>query len=67
MPAELRRFTEREVKPVGSGQRMFACFERQHAVITQPRRPAPHHNIAMQQRHALGFIAALQAAKLEKQ
>ncbi|MNV98428.1 hypothetical protein D3C71_1936820 [compost metagenome] len=44
---------------------MAARLQRQHAVVAQPRRAAPHHHVAVRQRNALGPIATLHAAELE--
>jgi len=45
-----------QVEAASAGQRVPAFLERRHAVIAQPRPPAPHDDVAMRKRHAHGPV-----------
>ena len=46
-------------------QRMLAVLQRHHAVERQPRRAAPHHDVAVRERNRRVPVGALRAAEQE--
>src|SRR5262249_25656817 len=61
----LTRFSKRQVDTPAAEQGMLAVGEQRDAVKEQPRRPAPHHDVAVFQPEALRPVAAPWSAPQE--
>src|SRR6201982_4176107 len=61
----LTRFSKRQVDTPATEQGMLAVGERRDAVKEHPRRPAPHHDVAVLQPKALRPVAAPWSAPQE--
>src|ERR1700730_736110 len=59
------RPAKRQIDALPADKRVLAIGKRSDAVEEQPRRPAPHHDVAMRQPISLRLVAALQSAEQE--
>jgi hypothetical protein len=63
--ARSSRAAERQVDAAGAERLVPAVPDRSDAMEPQSRRPAPHDDVAVNERHALRAICALVAAEQE--
>src|SRR6478609_5012715 len=59
------RFSKRQVDALAAQNGVLGVGKRGYAVKEQPRRPAPHDDVAMSQPKFLGLVATLQASEQE--
>ena len=60
-----RDFSKRQIDALPAQQRMLAVGERRYAMKRQPRRPAPHRDVAMLEPEAARLVAAREPAEQE--
>jgi hypothetical protein len=60
------RFSKREIDSALAQSRMTILLDRQHSVIPQPGRPAPHDHIAMPKRNTALTVRPFQSTKLKR-
>jgi hypothetical protein len=61
----LRRFSECQIDTLPARQGVLAVRKRCDAVKHKPRRPAPHHDVAMVEPEPARLVAALRSAEQE--